>query len=76
MKTMTLLLTCGLLLAGSVSFAQDAQLKANAGNPTVQQELDQPDGVALTLKPDGSFQIFARAAERCFDALRRYGLLR
>ena len=60
MKTMTLLLTCGLLLAGSVSFAQDAQLKENAGNPTVQQELDQPDGVALTLKPDGSFQIFAR----------------
>ena len=40
--------------------AQDPQLQANAANAEVQAELDQPDGVAITLKPDGTFQIFAR----------------
>jgi hypothetical protein len=58
-----------LTLAGSALFgcasvfgqaAQDAQLQSNASNTAVQAELDQPDGVAITLEPDGSFEIFAR----------------
>ncbi len=58
-----LIAACGMVIAQTTAFAQaaqDPQLQANAGNAAVQQELDQPDGVAITLKPDGSFQIFAR----------------
>ena len=63
MKKLMITLACGVLLAGGSAFgqaAQDPQLQANASNAAVQAELDQPDGVAITLKPDGSFQIFAR----------------
>lgn len=63
MKKLMITLACGVLLAGGSAFgqaAQDPQLQANASNAAVQAELDQPDGVAITLKPDGTFQIFAR----------------
>lgn len=63
MNKLMITVACGFVLAQSAAFAQavqDPQLQANASNPAVQQELDQPDGVAITLKPDGSFQIFAR----------------
>ena len=61
-KLMTTL-ACGALFAQVAAYgqaAQDPQLQANASNAAVQAELDQPDGVAITLKPDGTFQIFAR----------------
>jgi hypothetical protein len=63
MKKLMITLACGVLLTGGSAFGQatqDPQLQANASNAAVQAELDQPDGVAITLKPDGSFQIFAR----------------
>ena len=63
MKTTTLLMACGILLAGTALFAQDsnrADLLKTAGAPEVQKELSQPDGAAIFMKPDGSFQILAR----------------
>jgi hypothetical protein len=56
---------CGLLLTGVALFAQEestgaAELKKNAEISDVQTELREPDGVAIRLKDDGSFQIFAR----------------
>lgn len=54
---------CGALLAQSGLFgqeAQDPQLQANAANAAVQAKLSEPDGVAITIKPDGTFQIFSR----------------
>lgn len=63
MKKLMITLACGALFAQTVAYgqaAQDPQLQANASNAAVQAELDQPDGVAITLKPDGTFQIFAR----------------
>lgn len=63
MNKLIMTVACGIVFAHSSAFAQaaqDPQLQANASNAAVQQELDQPDGVAITLKPDGSFQIFAR----------------
>lgn len=63
MNKLMIAVACGALFAPNVVFgqaAQDPQLQANAANAEVQAELDQPDGVAITLKPDGSFQIFAR----------------
>mgnify|MGYP004633225869 CR=1 FL=1 len=63
MNKLVMTVACGIVFAHSSAFAQaaqDPQLQANASNAAVQQELDQPDGVAITLKPDGSFQIFAR----------------
>ena len=63
MKKLIITLAFGALIAQTGAFAQaaqDPQLQANASNAEVQAELDQPDGVAITLKPDGSFQIFAR----------------
>ena len=63
MSKLLMTVACGIVIAHTSAFAQaaqDPQLQANASNAAVQQELDQPDGVAITLKPDGSFQIFAR----------------
>ena len=53
---------CVLVLAGSV-FAQDANkadLQKTAAAPEIQKQLNQPDGAAIFMKPDGSFQILAR----------------
>lgn len=66
MNKTTLLLACGVLLAGGVSsvFAQDANtvdLEKTATAPEVQKQFDQPDGAVIFMKPDGSFQILARA---------------
>lgn len=62
MKELMIAVASGMLLVQGAfaQAAQDLQLQANAGNAAVQAELDQPDGVAITIKPDGSFQIFAR----------------
>lgn len=63
MNKLIMTVACGVAFAHLSAIAQatqDPQLQANASNAIVQQELDQPDGVAITLKPDGSFQIFAR----------------
>ena len=63
MNKLMIAAACGALFAQTAVFgqaAQDPQLQANASNAAVQQELDQPDGVAITVKPDGTFQIFAR----------------
>lgn len=63
MNKVRITLVCSAFLAHLAAFgqaAQDPQLQANASNAAVQAELDQPDGVAITLKPDGTFQIFAR----------------
>lgn len=52
---------CALGLVGSV-FAQtaEAELKKTAAAPEIKKELRQPDGAAIFLKDDGSFQIFGR----------------
>ena len=53
---------CAFALAGGV-FAQDAvkaDLQKTAAAPEIQKQFDQPDGAAIFLKPDGSFQILAR----------------
>jgi|SRR5574344_1589165 hypothetical protein len=63
MNKLMIAVACGALFAQNAVFGQavqDPQLQANAGNAQVQAELDQPDGVAITVKPDGTFQIFAR----------------
>lgn len=63
MKTTTLIAACGILLAGAGLYAQDANtadLQKTAAAPEVQKEFDQPDGAAIFMKPDGSFQILAR----------------
>jgi len=63
MNKLMIAVACGALAVQSTVYGQavqDPQLQANAGNAAVQAELDQPDGVAITLKPDGTFQIFAR----------------
>lgn len=54
-----------LALAPMFAHAQagaDAELSANAANAAVQQQLSEPDGVAITIKSDGSFQIFSRGS--------------
>lgn len=63
MNKLMIAVACGALFAQNAVFgqaSQDPQLQANAANAEVQAELDQPDGVAITVKPDGTFQIFAR----------------
>ena len=63
MNKLMIAVACGALFAQNAVFgqaAQDPQLQSNAANAEVQAELDQPDGVAITIKPDGTFQIFAR----------------
>lgn len=63
MNKLMIAVACGALFAQNAVFGQavqDPQLQANAANAEVQAELDQPDGVAITVKPDGTFQIFAR----------------
>ena len=62
MNKKTLAMLCALVLAGGVS-AQDsnkADLQKTATSPEVQKQFDQPDGAAIFLKADGSFQILAR----------------
>ena len=61
MNKITFAIVCGVLFAGSAIFSQDAnaELRKNASAPEIQQQLAQPDGVAIFLPPDG-FQIFAR----------------
>ena len=63
MNKLMIAVACGALFAQNAVFGQavqDPQLQSNAANAEVQAELDQPDGVAITVKPDGTFQIFAR----------------
>jgi len=70
MKTTTLLVACGILSAGVVCsvFADEsktpasssADLNQTASAPEVKTQLDQPDGAAIFIKPDGSFQILAK----------------
>ena len=53
---------CAFALVGGV-FAQDAtkaDLQKTAASPEIQKQFDQPDGAAIFMKPDGSFQILAR----------------
>ena len=45
------------------AFAQNsvkADLQKTAASPEIQKQFDQPDGAAIFMKPDGSFQILAR----------------
>ena len=63
MNKKMLIMVCGLFLTGITLVGQDAttaDLQKTAAAPEIQKELDQPDGVALFSKPDGSLQIFAR----------------
>ena len=62
MNKKTLVMLCAFALVGGV-FAQDAteaDLKKTAASPEIQKQFDQPDGAAIFMKPDGSFQILAR----------------
>ncbi len=58
-ETVAVALSCSLAFAQTQA-SQDPALVANAGNAAVQQELSNPDGVAIKGLPDGSYQIFAR----------------
>ena len=63
MKKTAFIMACGILLAGTILVAQDANtadLQKTAAAPEVQKQFDQPDGAAIFLKPDGSFQILSR----------------
>ena len=65
MKKTTLFMACGILLAGAALVAQDANtadLQKTAAAPEIQKQFDQPDGAAIFMKPDGSFQILARGS--------------
>ncbi len=58
-----MIVACGFMFAQVAVFAQaaqDPQLQANASDAAVQQELSEPDGVAIKAAPDGSYQIFSR----------------
>ena len=65
---MNKLMMCGaVVLVAFGAFADDAAAAATAADlaktaaePAVEAEFDQPDGAAIKLKDDGSFQIFAR----------------
>ena len=62
MNKKTLVMLCAFALVGGV-FAQDAtkaDLQKTAASPEIQKQFDQPDGAAIFMKPDGSFQILAR----------------
>ena len=62
MNAKNLVIATALILTGSL-FAQNSQkaeLQRTANSPEIQKELRQPDGAAIFLKEDGSFQIFAR----------------
>lgn len=62
MNKKTLVVLCAFALVGGV-FAQDAtkaDLQKTAASPEIQKQFDQPDGAAIFMKPDGSFQILAR----------------
>lgn len=56
-------ITLLLFFAACAIFAKDTNtkdLKNTANAPEIQKELSQPDGAAIFLKEDGSFQILAR----------------
>jgi len=58
-----LLFAVAFVAANACVLAQDAvppELNGAASDPAVQQQFDQPDGAAIKLNPDGSFQILAR----------------
>jgi len=62
MNKFAAMLACGAMAASTVALGQAVQdpcLQANAGNAVVQTELNQPDGVAFAIRPDGTFLIFA-----------------
>lgn len=75
MKKLTLAALCGIALAG-VSSAQQtaapsssspaqadvAALQTTVSLPAIDQVLTEPDGVAISLKENGDFQIFARGS--------------
>ena len=63
MNKTKLILACGMLLAGVALLAQEGEtesLKKNAVASDIQEQLREPDGVAIRLNDDGTFQIFAR----------------
>ncbi len=66
MNGKTLLMTCAALLTGFTVFAADqlaaekVDMQKTAAAPEVQEQFNEPDGAAISLKEDGSFQIFAR----------------
>jgi len=64
MKTTHFIMSCALLLVGGMLFAAEdtteAELKKTSAAPEIQKELREPDGAAIFLKEDGSFQIIAR----------------
>lgn len=66
MKKLMIMMACAALFTQIGAFAQaaqqDPQLQANASSAAVQDKLSEPDGVAIAIKPDGSFQIFARGS--------------
>ena len=65
MNKLIIAVACGAIFVQNAVFgqaAQDPQLQANASSAAVQAKLDQPDGVAITIKPDGTFQIFSRGS--------------
>ena len=68
MKKLMATMVCGVLFAQVGVFAQaaqDPQLQANAASAAVQGKLSEPDGVAIAIKADGTFQIFARGSGDC-----------
>ena len=65
MNKLIIAVACGAIFVQNAVFgqaAQDPQLQANASSAAVQAKLDQPDGVAITIKPEGTFQIFSRGS--------------
>ena len=55
MNKLMIAVACGALFAQTAVFgqaAQDPQLQSNAANAEVQAEADQPNVVAMTVKPD------------------------
>ena len=68
MKKLMTTMVCGVLFAQLGVFAQtvqDPQLQSNAASAVVQDKLSEPDGVAIAIKADGTFQIFARGSGAC-----------
>lgn len=64
MKKHVYVMVCGIALSAIGVFGQDAavkkELETSTAAPVVQEQLQQPDGVAIFSQPDGSFQIFGR----------------
>ncbi len=62
MNKLAVVIVGAMALTQTAIFAQqqDPTLQANAQSAPVEAKLSEPDGVAITLAPDGSFQIFSR----------------